>query len=49
MTIEWRFKAEYIKNCNCAPGIPCDFKHLSTKPAAAIQPKQSELILDRYF
>ena len=21
----WRFKAEYIKNCNCAPRCPCDF------------------------
>ena len=25
MAVEWRFKAEYIKNCNCAPGCPCDF------------------------
>ena len=25
MPTEWRFKAEYIKNCNCAPGCPCDF------------------------
>ncbi|MBV9340176.1 MAG: DUF1326 domain-containing protein [Acidobacteria bacterium] len=25
MSREWRFKAEYIKNCNCAPGCPCDF------------------------
>ncbi|HZR27612.1 MAG TPA: DUF1326 domain-containing protein [Terriglobales bacterium] len=25
MPAEWRFKAEYIKNCNCAPGCPCDF------------------------
>ena len=25
MATEWRFKAEYIKNCNCAPGCPCDF------------------------
>jgi hypothetical protein len=25
MAIEWRIKAEYIKNCNCAPGCPCDF------------------------
>ena len=25
MATEWRFKAEYMKNCNCAPGCPCDF------------------------
>lgn len=25
MTTSWRFKAEYLKNCNCAPGCPCDF------------------------
>src|SRR5258708_6133200 len=25
MPSEWRMKAEYIKNCNCAPGCPCDF------------------------
>jgi hypothetical protein len=25
MAVSWRFKAEYIKNCNCAPGCPCDF------------------------
>lgn len=25
MAIEWRLKAEYVKNCNCAPGCPCDF------------------------
>jgi hypothetical protein len=25
MAAQWRFKAEYIKNCNCAPGCPCDF------------------------
>ena len=25
MATAWRFKAEYIKNCNCAPGCPCDF------------------------
>ena len=25
MPTEWRFKAEYIKNCNCALGCPCDF------------------------
>ena len=24
MRTHWRFKAEYIKNCNCAPGCPCD-------------------------
>ncbi|MHB8733949.1 MAG: DUF1326 domain-containing protein [Terriglobales bacterium] len=22
---EWKMKGEYIKNCNCAPGCPCDF------------------------
>ena len=25
MGVPWRLKAEYIKNCNCAPGCPCDF------------------------
>lgn len=25
MATEWRMKGEYIKNCNCAPGCPCDF------------------------
>jgi uncharacterized protein DUF1326 len=25
MATQWHFKAEYIKNCNCAPGCPCDF------------------------
>jgi len=25
MAVQWRLKAEYIKNCNCAPGCPCDF------------------------
>lgn len=25
MPTEWRFKAEYVKNCNCAMGCPCDF------------------------
>jgi hypothetical protein len=25
MATDWKFKAEYIKNCNCAPGCPCDF------------------------
>jgi len=25
MATEWRFKAQYIKNCNCAMGCPCDF------------------------
>ena len=25
MTVQWRLKAEYMKNCNCAPGCPCDF------------------------
>ena len=30
MATEWRFKAEYIKNCNCAPGCPCDFWAIPT-------------------
>jgi hypothetical protein len=30
MPTEWRFKAEYIKNCNCAMGCPCDFWATST-------------------
>jgi hypothetical protein len=25
MAVQWRLKAEYIKNCSCAPGCPCDF------------------------
>jgi hypothetical protein len=25
MATEWRFRSEYIKNCNCAMGCPCDF------------------------
>ena len=25
MAVQWRIKAEYIKNCHCAPGCPCDF------------------------
>lgn len=25
MTTEWLMKGEYLKNCNCAPGCPCDF------------------------
>lgn len=25
MAAKWRLKGEYIKNCNCAPGCPCDF------------------------
>jgi len=25
MASEWLLKAEYVKNCNCAPGCPCDF------------------------
>ena len=24
-TTKWRFKGKWIKNCNCAPGCPCDF------------------------
>lgn len=25
MAPKWRMKGEYVKNCNCAPGCPCDF------------------------
>lgn len=25
MATEWLMKGEYVKNCNCAPGCPCDF------------------------
>ncbi len=25
MAVQWRLRAEYIKNCNWAPGCPCDF------------------------
>ena len=25
MPVQWRMKAEYLKNCNCDPGCPCDF------------------------
>ena len=25
MAIRWRMKGQYLKNCNCAPGCPCDF------------------------
>ena len=25
MPTNWRMKGEYLKNCNCAPGCPCDF------------------------
>jgi hypothetical protein len=25
MTTQWRMKGQYLKNCNCAPGCPCDF------------------------
>ena len=25
MATEWLLKGEYVKNCNCAPGCPCDF------------------------
>ena len=24
MSTEWRMKGQYLKNCNCAPGCPCD-------------------------
>lgn len=23
--MEWRMVGDYVKNCNCAPGCPCDF------------------------
>lgn len=25
MATPWRMKGQYLKNCNCAPGCPCDF------------------------
>ena len=25
MSVQWQMKGEYIKNCSCAPGCPCDF------------------------
>lgn len=25
MATEWMMRGEYVKNCNCAPGCPCDF------------------------
>jgi len=25
MAAQWRMKGPYVKNCNCAPGCPCDF------------------------
>jgi len=25
MATQWRMKGPYFKNCNCAPGCPCDF------------------------
>ena len=25
MAVNWRMKGQYVKNCNCAPGCPCDF------------------------
>lgn len=31
MAIPWRFKAEYVKNCNCAIGCPCDFWAIPTQ------------------
>jgi hypothetical protein len=31
MATEWKMKGEYIKNCNCAPGCPCDFWQSPTK------------------
>src|SRR6266581_3067089 len=23
--VEWQMAGEYLKNCSCAPGCPCDF------------------------
>ena len=28
--IDWRLKGEWVKNCNCAFGCPCDFNALPT-------------------
>src|SRR2546425_1986652 len=25
MAADWMIRGEYVKNCNCAPGCPCDF------------------------
>jgi hypothetical protein len=25
MATDWMMRGEYVKNCNCAPGCPCDF------------------------
>lgn len=25
MATDWMMRGEYLKNCNCAPGCPCDF------------------------
>ena len=30
-TSDWRLEGEWIKNCNCAFGCPCDFNALPTK------------------
>jgi hypothetical protein len=24
-TVKWRLEGKWVKNCNCAPGCPCDF------------------------
>jgi hypothetical protein len=29
--VDWRLKGEWIKNCNCAFGCPCDFNARPTK------------------
>ena len=28
---DWRLEGEWIKNCNCAFGCPCDFNALPTE------------------
>ena len=30
-TSDWRLEGEWIKNCNCAFGCPCDFNALPTQ------------------
>jgi hypothetical protein len=30
-TSDWRLEGEWIKNCNCAFGCPCDFNALPTE------------------
>ena len=33
MATEWMMRGEYLKNCNCAPGCPCDFWAAPTRHA----------------